>query len=192
MRAAQLLRHWAKQIESGADIDVRHLSVPGRDHSLWMKVWRKASLEHQTFVLHPGEIEEIEINIKNRFMLMTELSDMSAKKKLIRKKFNDDVFARDGNKCLICGRAVACDAHHITDRKEMPNGGYVAENGISLCNVPNGSEPSCHFKAELFHLTFGKECNPGFHPEDLYRLIGSSKDKAVAASDRLSSHFKNS
>lgn len=28
------------------------------------------------------------------------------------------------------------DAHHITDRNEMPNGGYVPENGISLCKTP--------------------------------------------------------
>lgn len=58
----------------------------------------------------------------------------------------------------------------------MPNGGYVKENGISLC-------PLCHMKAENFHLM--GEAKPGYSPDELYALIGSSKEKAIAASEKL-------
>lgn len=68
------------------------------------------------------------------------------------------------------------DAHHITDRNEMPNGGYVMENGIALCN-------ECHEKAEQFHST--GESFPGYSPEELYRSIESNYYLAVQASERL-------
>ncbi len=100
-------------------------------------------------------------------------------KKQIRQAFRDAVFQRDGYKCKICGFAEidALDAHHITDRHLMPNGGYVLENGITLCTI------NCHQMAEEFHKT-GMACR-GFRPEDLYRLIGSSKEKAIEASRKL-------
>jgi predicted restriction endonuclease len=101
---------------------------------------------------------------------------MSQKKK-IRQEFRDAVFGRDKHKCRGCGVAnVELDAHHITDRNDMPNGGYVKENGISLC-------AECHIKAEEFHST--GVSHPGFSPEDLYKMIGSSHLRAVAASERL-------
>ena len=56
----------------------------------------------------------------------------------------------------------------------MPNGGYVLENGISLCK--NG-EFSCHKKAEL-RLD-------GLDPETLYAKINSSKDLAYKKSEKL-------
>ena len=46
----------------------------------------------------------------------------------------------------MCRLAAAQDSHHITDRKEIINGGYVLENGISLCSA-------CHWKAEQYHIT---------------------------------------
>lgn len=70
---------------------------------------------------------------------------------------------------------VELDAHHITDRNKMPGGGYVKENGITLC-------PECHAKAERFHQTNGEEHEMGFHPNDLYAIIGSSYEKALEAS----------
>lgn len=108
---------------------------------------------------------------------------MSAKKKLIREQFRNAVFSRDGHKCRVCGWSVftdgiVLDAHHITDRNEMPNGGYVMENGISLCNT-------CHEKAEIFH-TSGK-AEPGWSPNDLYVLIQSTHEKALNASKKLDS-----
>lgn len=58
---------------------------------------------------------------------------MSLEKKEIRRKFREAVFTRDGNKCVKCNETQDLDAHHITDRKLFKNGGYVAENGITLC-----------------------------------------------------------
>jgi len=55
----------------------------------------------------------------------------------------------------------------------MPNGGYVKENGVSVCD-------ECHLKAETFWST--GEAIEGFAPEDLYNLIGSSLEIAVNAS----------
>ncbi len=106
---------------------------------------------------------------------------MSSSKKLIRQKFRDDVFDRDGNKCRVCGwnlvtSEVHLDAHHITDRNLMPNGGYVEANGISLC-------PPCHEKAEVFHST--GEALPGWAPSDLYGKIGSSYEQAMKQSEKL-------
>lgn len=102
---------------------------------------------------------------------------MSNTKKIVRAKFRDSVFTRDGHKCRVCGdNSSKLDAHHIIDRNELPNGGYVKENGISLC------EP-CHEKAEHFHST-GTSLE-GFHPNDLYKLIGSNVELARKYSEKL-------
>lgn len=68
------------------------------------------------------------------------------------------------------------DVHHIIDRSEMPNQGYVKENGITLC------EP-CHEKAELFHSK-GLVVE-GWTPTDLFKVIGSSKELATQKSKLL-------
>ena len=100
-----------------------------------------------------------------------------SKKKLVRKRFRDACYKRDNYSCVCCsfkaGKERAqelLDAHHITNRNLMPNGGYVKENGISLCE-------DCHIKAE--------DEAPGFEPELLYKKIGSSYEEAVKASERL-------
>ena len=92
------------------------------------------------------------------------------KKKDVRLKFKKEVFDRDGYKCVFCDKD-AIDAHHITDRNEMPNGGYVKDNGISLCSEH-------HKLAEKYHESCGKTWEDGFHPDELYRKIGSSKEIA--------------
>jgi 5-methylcytosine-specific restriction endonuclease McrA len=119
-------------------------------------------------------------------------------KKQIRAEFRRAVFERDKYRCLCCGQPgkdrqggdgwkkfhkeeftlVELDAHHINDRHLMPGGGYVKENGISVC-------PECHLKAEEHWVTgTGIE---GFSPDDLYKLIGSSLDLATATSKLLES-----
>jgi len=110
---------------------------------------------------------------------------MSQNKKQIRANFRKDVFERDKYTCRCCGFVAlpgrvedTLDAHHITDRSEMPSGGYVKENGISVC-------AECHKKAEKYHISEGKEWEPGFHPDELYAKIGSSHEKAVKASEKL-------
>lgn len=97
------------------------------------------------------------------------------KMKRLRRAFNDTCLERDGEKCVICGKP-AVDVHHITDRHEMPNDGYAKENGISLC-------AECHLNAESFHNTDKKSYIAS--PRHLYKLIGSSKEKAEAACKNL-------
>lgn len=104
-------------------------------------------------------------------------------KKQIRENFRDSVFKRDKYTCQVCGEKhdsiETLDAHHITDRSEMPNGGYVKENGITVC------KKDCHFKVEWFHITEGEEWNEGLHPDDLYKKISSSKELAILKSEKL-------
>lgn len=106
-----------------------------------------------------------------------------ATKKDIRNNFRTAVYKRDKNTCQVCQKKhtdiAQLDAHHITDRNEMPNGGYVKENGISLC------KEGCHMKCEKFHISGGLEWEEGLHPDDLYKIIGSSKELAVKKSELL-------
>lgn len=99
-------------------------------------------------------------------------------KKLARHNFRTSVFNRDHHKCKFCDYTENLDAHHITDRNSMPNGGYVVENGITLC-------PDHHRDAERFHVTGGQDWVEGMHPDDLYAKVGSSKFKAKDASRNL-------
>lgn len=105
---------------------------------------------------------------------------MSATKKAIRAAFRDAVFKRDKNACKKCGvkasETLQLDAHHVTDRTLMPNGGYVLQNGTSLC-------PECHERAEMYHST--GEAEPEYMPDELYGLIFSSYEAAVKASEKL-------
>lgn len=108
---------------------------------------------------------------------------MGQEKKKIRQQFRDTSFKRDNYSCVKCGFKSSpekanqdLDCHHIQDRNLMPNGGYVKENGISLC-------ASCHEKAEVFHST-GTPV-PGYSVEELYQCIGSSYEKAVEVSKKL-------
>lgn len=112
-------------------------------------------------------------------------------KKQIRNNFRTLVFTRDKYRCKICNKpgsdrqggeewkkyhsspSVQLDAHHITDRSLIFNQGYVLENGITVCD-------SCHLLVEQFYLT-GK-CQEGLYPDDLYKMIGSSLEKAIEAS----------
>jgi hypothetical protein len=110
---------------------------------------------------------------------------MSQKKKEVRQAFRDACYARDGHRYVMCGRAgVELNAHHIEDRHAFPNGGYVPENGITLC-AEGGPDVNCHWKAERSHSTGVP--HPGYSPEELYALIGSSLEQAIEADARLSS-----
>lgn len=123
---------------------------------------------------------------------------MNYNKKDIRKNFRKEVFERDNCTCQICGTIMSFepekyfDSHHITDRSEMPNGGYVKENGITVCrdnsfiNISTGKfTDSCHMKCEKYHISNGEDWEENLHPNDLYRLIGSSYDIAYKKSKEL-------
>jgi hypothetical protein len=122
-------------------------------------------------------VERVAVNhlMKVRFFPV----ELKMSKKSIRAYFRKEVFKRDNFCCRCCGipgydrqcdpqpNRVALDAHHITDRHNIENGGYVKENGISVCD-------DCHIKAE--------NCSDGFSPAELYMMIGSSEEKAREAS----------
>jgi 5-methylcytosine-specific restriction endonuclease McrA len=97
-------------------------------------------------------------------------------KKEIREKFRNAVFKRDRNKCVFCDSTTDLDAHHITDRHEMPNGGYVLSNGITLC-------PTHHLLAEEYHVN-GYATTLEFSPTELYKKIHSSKEQAIQDGER--------
>jgi hypothetical protein len=111
-------------------------------------------------------------------------------KKLIRKQFREEVFARDKHRCRCCGVQgtdrqnpdpkikIFLDAHHIEDRHKFINGGYLLANGITVCD-------ECHAKAEQYHSSGETSWEPGFHPDDLYKLIGSSFELALKADAKL-------
>lgn len=86
-----------------------------------------------------------------------------------RKNFNEVCLNRDKHKCVFCSETSNLDIHHITDRHEMPNGGYVLNNGITLCEKH-------HLLCEEHHRT--GVCLPEYHPLELYRIIKSSYDIA--------------
>ena len=106
---------------------------------------------------------------------------MSVKNKIVRQKFKDSVLKRDRNKCVICKTEDNINVHHITDRTLMPEGGYVKENGISLCVEHLAA-------AEEYHLSNGDSCAEGFTPKALYMKIGSNYEKALKASERIERH----
>lgn len=93
-----------------------------------------------------------------------------------RKEFNEKCLKRDNETCVYCAITTDLDVHHITDRHDMPNGGYAPSNGITLCSEH-------HWQAEQFHIT-GTSI-PGFSPEELYTKIGSSYEKAYNDSENL-------
>ncbi len=93
-----------------------------------------------------------------------------------RKQFNTDCLERDGNKCVFCDETQELDVHHITDRHDIPNGGYVKKNGITVCGEH-------HLCCEEFHMN--GECKPEFHPDELYIKIGSSFNGAYIDSENL-------
>lgn len=66
-------------------------------------------------------------------------------KLLTRDQFREGVFARDKNKCVLCGEP-AQDAHHILERRLWSNGGYFIENGASVCG-------ECHMKCETTEIS---------------------------------------
>lgn len=52
-----------------------------------------------------------------------------------RKSFRSEVFSRDSHNCVVpwC-KNKADDTHHIIERSLWGEGGYITENGVSVCN----------------------------------------------------------
>lgn len=106
------------------------------------------------------------------------MESIKQKHKRWRISFRDAVFSRDKHKCVYCSVTDNLDAHHITDRHDMPNGGYVLSNGITLCTEH-------HKPAELFHISEGLDWFENMHPDDLYLKIKSNQDLAISDSLKL-------
>lgn len=98
-------------------------------------------------------------------------------KKSIRENFRDAVFKRDNYKCVFCDITVNLDAHHITDRHLIFNGGYVKENGITLC-------ANHHDLVEDWNR-YGEVTDEMYHPNNLYKIINSRRKDAFLASVKL-------
>jgi 5-methylcytosine-specific restriction endonuclease McrA len=118
---------------------------------------------------------------------------MSRAKKALRDKLRDAVCRRAQWRCEVCGiSADKLDPHHITPRELMPNQGMVLSNIIGLC-------PDCHEIAEdvidigtgdsdVWSATdFGHESErlARYSASNLYKLIGSSYERALKDSERL-------
>src|ERR1019366_5058073 len=66
-------------------------------------------------------------------------------KLLSRDSFREGVFARDNNKCVICGEKADA-AHHIIERRLFSDGGYYLNNGASVCEEH-------HLKCEMTQIS---------------------------------------
>ena len=81
-----------------------------------------------------------------------------------RKEFNYNCRERDNHKCVFCDETENLDVHHITNRRNMPNGGYVITNGITVCS--------------FHHLLCENQTNEEYHPNKLYKKINSTYELA--------------
>ena len=77
---------------------------------------------------------------------------------------------------FFCNNDGDLDVHHITNRHDMPNGGYAPSNGITVCEQH-------HLLCEEYHAT--GQAAMGYHPNDLYAMINSSHSKAYIDSQSL-------
>ncbi len=96
-------------------------------------------------------------------------------KLLTRDEFRVRVFARDGQRCLVC-REPAVDAHHLFERKLWPDGGYYLENGASVCEVHHleaeQTTLSCEQLRELAGIT-RFPTPPHLYPDQKYDKWGN-------------------
>ncbi len=69
------------------------------------------------------------------------------------------------------------NVHHIIDRSEIPNGGSVLSNGITLCEIH-------HEEAEAHH-DLDPEADDAFCPSKLFSIIDSSYEQAMKDAENL-------
>jgi len=83
-----------------------------------------------------------------------------------RKQFRQNVFSRDNNKCIVpwCD-SEADDAHHIIERELWKDGGYIKDNGASVCNKHHRYAETNHIPPQAFYMWAGIE-NPAM-PENI-------------------------
>ena len=110
--------------------------------------------------------------------ICVKCSNMTTKQqyKFWRILFREGCLERDGHKCVFCDATDNLDVHHITDRHEMPSGGYVMSNGITVC-------AEHHLKCEAYHMVhffhyIDNEYDENFSPSALYIKINSTFETA--------------
>lgn len=94
--------------------------------------------------------------------------------KSARDIFREGVFARDGHKCVICGQP-AQDAHHIIERRLFSDGGYVLDNGASLCGDHHWDAESTALDCETIRDAAGIKTvviPDGWYPDQRYTKWG--------------------
>lgn len=68
-----------------------------------------------------------------------------------RRKFRESCLERDNNQCLVpwCDNS-ADDVHHIIEREEWSEGGYIQKNGASVCNHHHQYAEENHIPPQAF------------------------------------------
>lgn len=102
----------------------------------------------------------------------------------LREAFHESVFERDDYRCKVCSEgSTQLFAHRINDWPNNSNGGFVLENGITLCieckhealALRRGAEnPLWNFRplpefVAMYDPRFLRQ--PQHHPAQLYRLV---------------------
>lgn len=70
-----------------------------------------------------------------------------------RKEFRETCLERENNTCIVpwCTHE-ADDVHHIIERAEWKNGGYIPKNGVSICNTHHQYAESNHIPPQAFWI----------------------------------------
>lgn len=78
-----------------------------------------------------------------------------------RQNFRKNVFSRDNNNCLVpwCD-SEADDAHHIIERELWEDGGYIEDNGASVCNKHHRYAEDNQIPPQAFYFWAGIENPP--------------------------------
>lgn len=92
-----------------------------------------------------------------------------------RDAFREGVFARDRHRCVVCGKP-AQDAHHLIERRLFPDGGYVLDNGVSLCAADHREAEATTISCEQLRTAAGIArvvLPPHLYPERRYDKWGN-------------------
>lgn len=92
-----------------------------------------------------------------------------------RDAFREGVFARDRHRCVACG-APAVDAHHLIERRLFPDGGYILDNGVSLCAAHHRDAEATTLSCEALRAAAGITRTilpPHLHPDRRYDKWGN-------------------
>lgn len=93
-----------------------------------------------------------------------------------RESFRQDCCERDDATCVIpwCGEEVTPnpdgpgEQHHIIERELWPDGGYISENGASVCNEHHRHAEANHIPPQAFWYWIGLEgVTPDGMPKDV-------------------------